>query len=511
MSLDHSLKRRWPPWKGPRTVATNLWVMRHLRVAIVLLVLIAAAGGWWMAQRSDAARRDILSGIIETRQVSLGSKIAGRVKEVFVREGDSVRSGEVLLTFESEDYASVVRDREAALSDAEAKLRLLEAGTRPEQVARLEAAASEARVLLRKLEAGSRPQEIATAHAAYQQAQAELRKLLSGNRPQEIEQARAAYLAAEAEYRKAVAGPRAEDIDRARAQLQAATAERERAEQDALRYRALFAKSAVSKQQMEATDTRFAVAREQEEVARQTLTELLRGSREEDIEASRARMEQAAQSLKLAQEGPRKEDIEAARKRVAQAEQSLLLAVEGPRREDVEAARHRLNQAQAALAEARNGPRPQELDSARAAVARARAALEQSRVNLDEATVRAPGDGIVQKMDLRPGDFVPLGREVAVLQPTDDLWVKVYVPEDRLGSVRVGNAVSLRADGFPTERFHGVVEFISTQAEFTPRNVQTPEERLLQVFAVKIRLQDPSCRLRAGMSVEVRLSELAPR
>lgn len=485
--------------------------MRHLRVVIVLLVLISVAIGWWMAQRSDAVRQDILSSVVETRQISLGSKIAGRVLEVFVREGDTVHRGEVLLTFESDDYAALVRDREAALDDARAKLDLLESGTRAEQIARLEAAAKEADALVRKLTSGSRPQEIAAARAAFEQAQAELQKLLSGSRTEEIAQARAVYQAAEAEYRKVVAGPRAEEIERARAQLQAAIAERERAEQDALRYRDLFAKNAVSKQQMEAADTRAAVAREQEEVARQMFTQLARGNRQEDIEAARARMEQAAQALKLAQVGPRREDIEAARKRVAQAQQNLLLAVEGPRREDIEAAQRRRDQAQAALAEARNGPRSQELEAARAGVARAKAALDQSRVSLEEATVRAPADGTVQKMDLRPGDFVPMGREVAVLQPRDDLWVKVYVPEDRLTFVEVGKTVTLRADGLPNERFLGVVEFVSNQAEFVPRNVQTPEERVLQVFAVRIRLRDPSRRLRAGMSVEVRLSELARR
>ena len=251
------------------------------------------------------------------------------------------------------------------------------------------------------------------------------------------------------------------------------------------------------------------MAREAEQFAVEALRQLLVGTRPEDIQALRARAEQAAQALRLAEAGPREEDIEAARQQVRQAEAALSLVREGARKEDIEAARQRRAQAQAALLEAKNGPRPEELASARAGVERARAALRQSEVPAREAVVRAPATGIVQKMDLRPGDFVPLGREACVLQPRDDLWVKVYVPEAHLRLVHVGKWVTLRVDSYPGERFRSIVEFISTVAEFTPRNVQTPEERIAQVFAVKLRLEDPEGRLRAGMTAEVRLSELA--
>jgi HlyD family secretion protein len=484
--------------------------MKWLRPVALVVILGLVAFGWWAAERKEARRRDTLSGIIETRQIEIGSKTAGRVLKVRVREGDRVKKGQPVLEFDGDELRADLEAAEAAVANAQAQLDLLLAGTRSERIAQLRAAADAALSSYEKLRRGTRREDIEQAQAAYDQAVAGLKKLEAGSRPEEVAQAKAAYDSAEAEYRKVVKGPREEEIARAQAALRAAQAQRDKAEKEATRIGDLFAQGAVSQQQLDAVEAALETAREAEESAAQALQQLIRGSRPEDIEAARNRMEQARQALELARKGPRAEDIEAARQLVRQAKAALDLARNGPRPEDIEAARQRHLQANAALDEALSGARSEEIASAEAAVEQAKARLALARVRLREAVVNSPADGIIQKLNLRPGDLVAAGQPIASLQPDDDLWVDVYVPEDRLGVLRVGRKVRLRVDSYPGESFEGVVEFLSTQAEFTPRNVQTPEERVNKVFAVRVRLIDPKRRLRAGMSADVALSEVAP-
>jgi len=94
-------------------------------------------------------------------------------------------------------------------------------------------------------------------------------------------------------------------------------------------------------------------------------------------------------------------------------------------------------------------------------------------------------------------------RPVAVLLESDELWVRVFVPETRLGHVKVGQAVDIAIDTFPKRAFKALVQSVSERAEYTPRNVQTPEQRQDQVFAVRLRL-DPAPELKAGMTATVR-------
>ncbi|MFM8358711.1 MAG: HlyD family efflux transporter periplasmic adaptor subunit, partial [Verrucomicrobiota bacterium] len=89
------------------------------------------------------------------------------------------------------------------------------------------------------------------------------------------------------------------------------------------------------------------------------------------------------------------------------------------------------------------------------------------------------------------------------------LWVRVYVPQTWLGGIRVGDPVPLRADAFPGRGFTGTVAQVHRQAEFTPRNVQTPDDRIRQVFGVKLRV-DPASGLRPGMTVDARFAPAAP-
>ena len=135
-------------------------------------------------------------------------------------------------------------------------------------------------------------------------------------------------------------------------------------------------------------------------------------------------------------------------------------------------------------------------------LAAARAQLAEVDAQLRELTVYAPTNCVLETLSVKVGDVVAPNREVATLLLVDHLWVRVFVPETWLGRVKLGETVTLRVDAFPGRDFKGVIEQIARTAEFTPRNVQTVEERVKQVFGVKIRLENKDGDLRAGMAVD---------
>jgi HlyD family secretion protein len=143
------------------------------------------------------------------------------------------------------------------------------------------------------------------------------------------------------------------------------------------------------------------------------------------------------------------------------------------------------------------------VEAAKMRVVQARAQLGDIDAQLAEMQVIAPTDSILEVLLVKIGDVLPANREVATLLLPQHLWVRVFVPEPWLGLIKVGDHVRVRVDSFPNKDFDGVVEQVNRQAEFTPRNVQTVEDRIRQVFGVKVRLPNNDDRLRAGMAADV--------
>ena len=142
-------------------------------------------------------------------------------------------------------------------------------------------------------------------------------------------------------------------------------------------------------------------------------------------------------------------------------------------------------------------------------IAQTRAQLAETDTHLREMRIVAPGDSVLDVLSVKLGDVLAANREVATLLYTQHLWVRVYVPEPWLGLIQPGQQVNVRTDSSRDE-FTGVVEQINRAAEFTPRNVQTVEDRVRQVFGVKIRLPSDTNKLRAGMSVDVSFPNVPP-
>jgi multidrug resistance efflux pump len=139
----------------------------------------------------------------------------------------------------------------------------------------------------------------------------------------------------------------------------------------------------------------------------------------------------------------------------------------------------------------------------------AQAKLAEINVNLKEAIVRAAEPAIVEVVAVRKGDLVTANQPIIRVLRAKDMWVKIFVPETELGKLRLHQKVEVQIDAYPGRQFQGEVFQIGTISEFTPRNVQSVEERHYQLFPVKIRVDDPEGVFRAGMAATV-LVPLAP-
>ena len=253
-----------------------------------------------------------------------------------------------------------------------------------------------------------------------------------------------------------------------------------------------------------------------------------RGPRQQEIDSAQAEVELAESELSLAnvryaraetllaQNALSREEydratteLQVARARVQVRKDALALLHEGTRQEDIDAARAQLDEAKQAWQLKQNGYRVEEIAEAEAAVKAATAAEDVIQRQIGELQIVAPVDGTIEAVDLQPGDLVGAGAPVISIMDTSHLWIRAYVPENRL-DLHIGDEVPIRVDSYPDDQFLGRVTFVARQAEFTPGNVQTPEERSKQVFRTKITLVNGLDRLRPGMSADVWLDRDVP-
>jgi len=226
--------------------------------------------------------------------------------------------------------------------------------------------------------------------------------------------------------------------------------------------------------------------RAQRTQAEALLAELISGPRQEEIATAKAERDAVAAELDLARlEEKRARDL-FAEKTLPESERDRAVTRVATLEKTVAAANSRHDLLLA-------GTRPER-------IAQAQARIAELETQQRELRVMAPTNCVLEVLGVKVGDVLAPNREVATLLLADHLWVRVYVPQPWLGQIQLGQQVRVKADAFPDNEFTGIVEQISRAAEFTPRNVQTPEERIKQVFGVKMRL--PGDLLRAGMSVD---------
>jgi HlyD family secretion protein len=326
-------------------------------------------------------------------------------------------------------------------------------GGRVTQVLVEEGQAVKAGTLLVQFEFDDVKAQRAQAQAQLEQAQADYQRLQRGNRPEDIAQAQANAQMQRAMLDAAQNGPRSQELQQAQADYAAASADAINAQTNFERMETLVRGDTISRQQYD------------------------------NAKATRDSTAQKAESL----------------------HQRLALLQEGTRKEDLRAAQERYHQAQAASDLMQRGYRKEDIDAGRAKMDEARARVDQLDVQLKEAELYAPADGLVQTVSVRTGDLVGPGKIVVTMLESSQLWVKVYVPETDLAAVRVGQSAHVEVDSLQGRSFTGHVQEIAAQAEFLPRNVQTRDDRQHQVFGTKVRVDNSDGALKSGMSATVRL------
>ena len=295
--------------------------------------------------------------------------------------------------------------------------------------------------------------EVSLRRAEVAAAEAVLAELEAGSRPEEIAQAEGAVRQAQARLAELEAGSRPEEIASAQAAVESARA-------DQLRWQSEF--------------DRISRLHEQGVVSAQLL-DSVRSSRD----MTREQLRTAEQQSSLVREGPRQEQIEQARAALQQAEARLALVRAGPRRERIAQARARLEQARQALAAA--------------------------ETRLTFTVVSAPLTGVVLSENIEPGEFVAAGTPVVTVGELANVWLRAFINETDLGRVKLGQTARVTADTYPGKSYEGRISFLSSQAEFTPRNVQTQQERVKLVYRVKIDLPNPDQELKPGMPADAEI------
>jgi HlyD family secretion protein len=259
------------------------------------------------------------------------------------------------------------------------------------------------------------------------------------------------------------------------------------------------------------------------------LEELLNGSRKQDVQQAEAAVTDATAQLQFARsdwermqmlyknEDVSKQQYDQARARfdsaaaiLRQAEERHSLVKEGPRQEYIAGARAEVARAQAAvrMAEASRlelQRKEQELVARRAEIERSRAQVGISSAQLDDTTVYTPIDGVVLVKAAEPGEVLAAGTTIVTIGDLEHPWVRAYINETDLGRVKLGQQVKLSTDSFPGKVYSGRVSFIASEAEFTPKQIQTKEERVKLVYRIKIDVDNSSHELKNNMPVDAEI------
>jgi HlyD family secretion protein len=453
-------------------------------IASAAVLLTAAVGGIWYLSSQTALLDDLLaqtglgqtgraagvvaaSGIVEAEEVSVTTETGGRVAEILADEADLVQEGDVVITLDDSLLQAQRAQREAAVEEARANLAQLQAGASEEQ--------------LRQAEAGVRQAE-ANRDAAWQALQdAEEAREQPQELEAQIDRARTQLAIAKLNVEQAIASVRSTEImqeyfERTYSQLKEGF------------------DVEIPVPGTDITLTRHFNVGEAvlSEVRRQgNLTNQDAWSAWEALfmaEAARDGAQQHLENLLAVQENPLEANIQ----------------VSGARSQ-YEIAEANVGVAQAQLEALRLGATEEEVMAAEARVEQARAALESVEVRIDKMTLRAPRGGTVLERLVNLGEIAPPNFALLAVADLDVVTLTVYVPEDQLGLVKVGQEVRVTVDSYPDRTFSGKVVHIATKAEFTPKNVQTREERVTTVFAVDIDIPNQDHALKPGMPADAEI------
>jgi HlyD family secretion protein len=401
------------------------------RLIIPLALVIGAVGyGIWTILPKPAETVLHVSGRLESDETDIGAKTAGRLANIFVREGDAVKKGQVVIEMEDEEIP-------AQLSGLNAQI---EAAQQEEIQAKEEIAVAESR--------------IREATLNVQQSQ--------GDAVGRIDQAQFTVSATASDLRQAEAL-----VKQSEAQLQQSKAELKLARIERDRYAELVKEGAVNQQQFDQKQTVLDTS-----LANVNTTEAKLVASQASVRAFRDRLLAAQGNSVQVQATGLNPDI-----RNAQLDTYYL----------------QRNQAQAKLL------------AAQAKVKNAQAARDQIQRRLDSFKVKSPIDGIVQSRPFESGAVVVTGKTLLTVLDPNAVYLRCYIPEGEIGKIRVGQAAKVFLDSSPSKPFIAHVSQIDTKASFTPENIYFKQDRVKQVFGVKLAIDRPEGFAKSGMPADAEI------
>jgi HlyD family secretion protein len=332
--------------------------------------------------------------------------------ELNVREGDSVKKGQIIARLDAAQLEQQKMRDIAAIASAQSAYDQLRTTIEFQQA--------------------TIDSDISTRRAEVAQAQAHLDELNAGSRTEEVQQAESS-------------------VNEARAQLELARADWDRAQ-------TLYKNQDISTSQFDQARTKF--------------------------NAATAVFAQAQQRAAMVKEGPRKEEIAGARAQLARSQGAVGTA---------EANRIELRRKQ------------EELIARRAEIDRARAQVGITEAQLKDTLIASPIDGVVLVKSAEPGEVIAAGTTIVRIGDVDHPWMRAYVGETDLGRVKLGTKVKVTTDSYPGKIYNGVVSFIASEAEFTPKQIQTKEERVKLVYRIKVDVENPNRELKNNMPVDAEI------
>jgi len=442
---------------------------RAFAVLIILLLAVLLIAGWYLWTSPSEAKALYVGWGLPEAWISQAVSWLG-VTEAEEEAGPSpivasgtIEADEVTIAAELGGRVTAVWVSKGEEVQAGARLLQLDETDVLADMAQAEAALEAARAKLAQAKAGPRASEIQAAQAAVDQARAELEGARAALRHAQAMRAERQELAAKIDAARSQARQLARQVEQARAEVKMAEIGRDSA----------------NPYGSDREKTEYAAYNKKVEAAQEALL------------AAQAAYEGAQQSLAALE---------------AMWEEPLALDAQVHAAEaQVKLAEAKLELAEAELALVKAGPRPEAVAVAEAEVRQAEAALELLKVQRDKLTLHSPIDGLVTAQLIEVGETALPGTPLMTIADLDEVELVIYVPTGQIGHVRLGQEAQVTVDSFPGRVFVGHVSYISPQAEFTPRNVQTQEERVQTVFAVRITLPNPDRALKPGMPADAKI------
>ena len=459
--------------------------MKIVRIILIILFIllisaVAVVAYWYVTTQNNAPVISTLtgSGTVETTQVAISPEVTGRIVEVSVNEGDTIKAGDTL--FKLDDTLLT-----AQLNQAQTNLALAQAGI---DAANTALTAAQAGVTTAQ---GQYDLALATARL---QAQPARSAAWSQTEPSDFNQPIWYFT-------------HTEELTATQKEVSTAS--------EALATALTNLNSMMSSgtyTNLNATESRLAQA----QVAFLNATDVLNraqvqnNSALEDVaqqtyDACKVELDAAQQAYDEILTTQEAQDILEARAHLAVAQERYDTAIDrynalltGEDSLSVKLAADSVAQAQANVAATES-----KVTQAQKTIDQAQAALNLIDVQLGKLIITAPVDGVILARNIEPGEVVLSGATALTVGQLDHLTITVYIPENRYGEVKLGDTATVGVDSFPAQLFFATVTRIADQAEFTPRNVQTAEGRQTTVFAVELSVQNPAGLLKPGMPADV--------